>query len=73
MINFKKLKNPKISYIFKKTLGVSIVCSKCGHDYKKYLKKKNQLKYLKNLELITNMEEYQKTYNHDWRKHKSRI
>ena len=32
---------------------------------KDIFKKKNQLKYLKNLELITNMEEYQKTYNHD--------
>ena len=28
-----------------KTLGLSIVYSKCGHEYKKYLKKKNQLKY----------------------------
>ena len=38
---FKKLKY----HILKKTLSLSIVHSKCGHDYKKYLKKKNQLKY----------------------------
>ena len=36
---YRKSKNPKISYIFKKTLGISIVYSKCGHEYKKkYLK-----------------------------------
>ena len=47
VINFKKLKNPKISYIFKKTLGVSIVCSKCGHDYKRYFLKKESIKIFK--------------------------
>ena len=25
----RKFKNPKISYIFEKTLGLSIICSKC--------------------------------------------
>ena len=30
-------------HMFLKTLGLSIVYSKCGHEYKKYLKKKNQL------------------------------
>ena len=30
-------------HIFLKTLGLSIVYSKCGHEYKKYLKKNNQL------------------------------
>ena len=41
------IKNPKkLKYhIFQKTLRFSIVYSKCGHEYKKYLKKKNQLKY----------------------------
>ena len=33
-------------------------------NMKKYLKKKNQLKYWKYL--INNTEEYQKTYNHVW-------
>ena len=38
---YRKLKK------LKKTLSLSIVKSKCGHKYKKYLKKKNQLKYQK--------------------------
>ena len=43
---YRKYTNPKISCIFKKTLGLSIVCSKCSHELiKKYFKKKNQLKY----------------------------
>ena len=42
---YRKFKNHKISYIFKKILDLSINYSKCGHDYKKYLKKKIQLKY----------------------------
>ena len=44
---YRKSKNPKISYIFKKknTLCLSAVYSKCGHESKKKLKKKNQLKY----------------------------
>ena len=41
---YRTFKNQK--YIFKKkTLSHPIVYSKCGHEYKKYLKKKNQLKY----------------------------
>ena len=39
------IENLFFSYIFKKTLSFFIVCSKCGHEYKKYLNKKNQLKY----------------------------
>ena len=42
---YRKLKCCKISHILKKILGLSIVCSKCGHEHKKYFKKKNQLKY----------------------------
>ena len=42
---YRKFEKTKISFIFKKTLSLSIVSSKCGHEYKKYLKKKNQLKY----------------------------
>ena len=32
---YRKLKNPKMSYIFEETLGLSIVCSTCGYEYKK--------------------------------------
>ena len=42
----RKFKNSKI-YIFKKTLSLSVVCSKCGNEYKKHLKKRNQLNYYK--------------------------
>ena len=46
--NYKKSKNLKISYILEKTLVVSIICRKCEKmAMKKYLKKKNQLKYQK--------------------------
>ena len=42
---YRKSKKTKISYAFKKTLSLSTVYSKCGYEYEKYLKKKNQLKY----------------------------
>ena len=42
---YRKFKNPKISYIFKETLVLSIICSKCENEDEKYLKKKNQLRY----------------------------
>ena len=29
---YREFKNPKISYIFGKTLGLSIICSKCWND-----------------------------------------
>ena len=32
---YRKCKDPKVSYIFKRTLDLSIVYSKCGHEYKK--------------------------------------
>ena len=45
VVNIKKLKNPKISYIFKLTLVVSIICSSVALKKKRYLKKKNKLWY----------------------------
>ena len=44
---YKKFKNRKISYIFLKALVLSIDCSKCNNEDEKYLKKKNQLRYLR--------------------------
>ena len=44
---YGKFKNPKISYIFKKILVFSIICSKCKMKMKKLLNKKNQLRYYK--------------------------
>ena len=70
---YRKFKNPKISYIIKITLGLSIVCSNCVNEYKKILKEEESIELLKILGLITNIEQYQKTYKYEWRKHKSRI
>ena len=50
---YRNFENPKISHIFfKKTLSFSIICNKCGNEYEKYLKKKNQLKYQQFLVLL---------------------
>ena len=42
---YRKFVKTEIRYIFKNTLSLSIAYSKCGHEYKKYLKKNNELKY----------------------------
>ena len=45
-IKYRKFKNPKILYIFDKTLVLSIICGKCSAVImEKYLKKMNQLRY----------------------------
>ena len=44
---------------------------KCGNEYEKIFKEEESVEILNILGLIANMEEYQKIYNHDWRKHKS--
>ena len=42
---YRKFKNLKISYIFEKTLVLSIICSKCENEDEKFLKKKKQLRF----------------------------
>ena len=69
----RKTKNPKMPYFFKKTLDLYIICSKSGHNYKKISKEEESIELLKIVGLIANIEEYQKLYNHVWRKHMSRI
>ena len=49
--NFKKLKY----YIFKKTLSISIVYSKCGHEYEKIFKEEESVEILEMLGLINNI------------------
>ena len=61
---YRKSKHPKISSIFKKALGLSIVYGKCGHEYKKMFKEKKSIEILKILGLIRNIEENPKIYNH---------
>ena len=52
---YKKFKNPKISYIFEKTLVLSIICSKFVNEYERILKEKNSTEILKILGLIENI------------------
>ena len=43
---YRIFEKPKISYMLEKTLVLPIICTNCrSEDKKKYLKKKNQLKY----------------------------
>ena len=61
-INIENLKTIKYLKIFQKTFGLSIVCSRCGDEYKKIFKEK-QIEILKIVGLTTNIEEYQKIYD----------
>ena len=58
----RKFKNSKISYIFKNALGLSIVCSKCGHEYKKTLKVEESIETLKILGLFPYIRRVSKKY-----------
>ena len=44
---YNKFENPKISYILEKALVLSIIWLSVKMSMKKYLKKKNQLRYYK--------------------------
>ena len=46
---------PKISYIFKKTVALSIICSKCENEDEKLFKEENSIEILKILNLIKNL------------------
>ena len=59
-----KLKKTKLSFIFKKTSSLSIVCSKFSHEFENIFKEEESIEILKILGLISNIEEYQKIYNH---------
>ena len=58
-----KSKKTKILYIIS-IISLSIAYSKCGHEYEKMLKEEESIEILKILGLITNIEGYQKIYNH---------
>ena len=62
---YRKIKNPKISYNFLKTLSLSIVRSKCGHEYIKIFKEEESIEIFKILGLISNIEKYQETCSND--------
>ena len=59
---YKKINNPKISYIFVKTLVLSIICSKCGSKDEKIFIEEESIKILKIFGLINNVELYQKIW-----------
>ena len=64
---YRKSKKTKMSYIFYKTYflkSLSIVYSKCGHEYEKIFKEKESTEILKIFGLIHHIEEYQKIQNH---------
>ena len=70
---YKEFKKPKRPYICHKTFFPFSICKKCGSEDEKTFKDKKSTEILKIIGLITNIEEYQKIYNHFWRKHKSTI
>ena len=60
--NYKKFKNLKISYIFEKTLALSVICSKCENDNEKIFKEEEPIEILKILGLIKYIYTYFKKY-----------
>ena len=53
-----------MSSILKKTLSLSIVYSKCGHEYEKIFKEEESIEVLKIFVSINNIEEHNRIYNH---------
>ena len=54
--NYRKFKNPKIPYIFEKSLVFSINCSKCQKIYEKIFKEEESVETLKTPGLIKNIQ-----------------
>ena len=69
---YRKFKNLKISNIFKKHQVFLLFAVNVAMNIKIF-KEQESIEILRLLGLITDREEYQKIYNHDRRKHKSRI
>ena len=63
---YRKSKIIKTSWIFKTTLDLSVIYSKCGHEMwsLKIFKEEDSIEVTRILGLITNIEEYQKIYIH---------
>ena len=61
-INTENLKTLKYIYL-KKTLSLSIVYNKCGHEYEKNFKEKESIEILKIRDLINNIQFW---YNLVW-------
>ena len=52
MVRIKNLKKPKISYLFEKTLVLSIICSKCKIEDEKIFTEEESLEISKIFDLI---------------------
>ena len=52
---YKKFENPEISYLFYKTLIISIICGKCGSKHKRTFKEEESMETLKILGLTENI------------------
>ena len=52
---YRKFENPKISYLFEKTLVISIICSKCKKKNEKLFKEAESVEILRILVLIENI------------------
>ena len=57
--NYRKFGKPKISCLLKKTLVLSIICSKSKNKDDKIIKEEEAIEILKILCLINNIEKYQ--------------
>ena len=51
---YARFKNPKISYIFEKTLVFSIICSKCKNGDEKIFNKEESIEILNIIALVEN-------------------
>ena len=49
--NYRKSENPKISYIFEKTLVTFFICNKCGNKHKRIFKEEEPIEISKILGL----------------------
>ena len=52
---YRKFEKAKISYIFEKTLVLSVICSKCKNEAEKIFKKEESIGTLKILGLFKNI------------------
>ena len=67
---YRKFKNPEISYIFEKTLVISIIFSECKNEDEKIFKEEKSIEILKIIDLIENIKFL---WKYGWRTHKQRI
>ena len=65
---YRTSEKTKMSYIFWKTVSLFIVYSNCSHEYEKIFKEEEWTETLTIIVLTNDIEQYQKVYNHVWKK-----